>query len=81
MAGLYVAAFLRNFSRTRREVGQARPDDPVPALALATTIAFLTLLQMGVLENWFEVTRVTFVAWAMFGVVSKELDARREDGS
>ena len=51
-------------------------DDPLPALALATTVAFLTLLQMGILENWFEVTRVTFVAWAMFAVLSKELDAR-----
>jgi len=78
MAGLYVAAFLRTFHHTRREVARARRDDPVPALALATTIAFLTLLQMGILENWFEVTRVTFVAWAMFAVVCKELNARAE---
>jgi hypothetical protein len=53
----------------------------VPALALATTVAFLTLLQMGILENWFEVTRVTFIAWAMFAVVCKELDARAEETS
>jgi hypothetical protein len=81
MAGLYVTAFLRSFHRTRREVGHARRDDPLPALALATTIAFLTLLQMGVLENWFEVTRVTFVAWAMFAVVCKELDARAKEAT
>lgn len=81
MAGLYVAAFLRTFHRARSEVANARRDDPLPALALATTIAFLTLLQMGVLDNWFEVTRVTFIAWTMFAVVSKELDARTEETS
>jgi transcriptional regulator with XRE-family HTH domain len=81
MAGLYVLALLRSFASTRREVARARRGDPVPALALATAIAFLTLLQMGVLENWFEVTRVTFLAWAMFAVVCKELDARAERGS
>ena len=81
MAGLYVAAFLRSFHLARREVARARHDDPLPALTLATTIAFLTLLQMGVLDNWFEVTRVTFIAWAMFAVVTKELDTRAEDAS
>jgi hypothetical protein len=81
MAGLYIAAFVRSFGRARQEVTQARRNDPVPALALATTIAFLTLLQMGVLENWFEVTRVTFIAWTMFAVVSKELDARAEEAT
>lgn len=76
IAGLYLAVFLRSFQRTQREVARARRDDPLPALTLATTIAFLTLLQMGLLENWFEVTRVTFLAWTMFAVVCKELDAR-----
>jgi hypothetical protein len=79
ISGIYVAAFLRSFRRTRLEVGQAQRDDPLPALALATTIAFLTLLQMGILENWLEVTRVTFVAWAMLAVVNKEVDARAEE--
>jgi hypothetical protein len=54
----------------------SRSGDPLPALALATVIAFLTLVQMAFLENWFEVTRVTFVAWALLAVSSKELDAR-----
>jgi hypothetical protein len=81
MTGLYSTAFLRSFGRARHQVIKARRNDPLPALALATAIAFLTLLQMGVLENWFEVTRVTFIAWAMFAVVSKELDARAEEAT
>jgi DNA-binding XRE family transcriptional regulator/O-antigen ligase len=76
VVGVYLAALLRSFRIARREIAAAIPGDPVPALALATTLGFLTLLQMGFLENWLEVTRVTFVAWAMFAVVSKELDAQ-----
>ncbi len=45
-------------------------------MLLATAIAFLTLVQMAFLENWLEVTRLTFVAWAMLAVSAKELDAR-----
>ena len=48
----------------------------LPALMIATFVAFLTLLQMAFLENWFEVTRITFVIWMMFAVCCKELDAR-----
>ena len=46
------------------------------ALLLATFVAFLTLLQMAFLENWFEVTRITFIVWMMFAVCCKELDGR-----
>jgi hypothetical protein len=56
--------------RTRRR------GDPLPALILATFVAFLTIVQMALLESWFEVTRVTFVIWMMFAVCCKELDAR-----
>ena len=55
------------------------PDDSLPSLALATMIAFLTLVQMAFLENWFEVTRITFVAWAMLAVVLKEFGATVAD--
>ena len=76
IVGVYLAALLRSFGIARREIADATPGDPVPALALATTIGFLTLLQMGFLENWLEVTRITFIVWAMFAVVAKELDSR-----
>ncbi len=32
---------------------------------------------MAVLENWFEVTRITFIIWIMFAVCCRELDSRR----
>jgi DNA-binding XRE family transcriptional regulator len=76
MAGIYLAAGFRSFRLARWEIAHATRDDPLPALVLATTIGFLTLLQMGFLDNWLEVTRVTFIVWAMFGVVTKELDSR-----
>jgi len=78
IVGTYLAALLRIGHLARRTISAASGDDPVPALALATTIGFLTLLQMGLLENWLEVTRVSFVVWAMFAVVLKELDARSD---
>ena len=74
--GIYVAALLRIGRITKREIAIATGSDPVPALAVATTIGFLTLLQMGFLENWLEVTRITFLVWLMFAVVAKELDSR-----
>ena len=41
-------------------------------------MAFVTLVQMALLENWLEVTRVTFIAWAMLAVCLKEFDSRDE---
>ena len=76
MGGIYVAAALRGLRLSKWEIAHADKNDPLPALALATAIGFLTLLQMGLLENWFEVTRVTFIVWIMLGVVTKEIDAR-----
>jgi hypothetical protein len=79
--GVYLAALARSARLARSQIARARPGDPLPALALATMTAFLLLLQMGLLENWLEVARVTFVAWAMLGVVCKELDARQDEAS
>jgi len=36
-------------------------------------------LQMALLENWFEVTRLTFLTWIIFAVVTKEFGAREAD--
>jgi DNA-binding XRE family transcriptional regulator len=76
IAGMYLIMLGRSLRLAKLAIARATPGDPLPALVLATAIGFLTLLQMGFLENWFEVTRVTFIAWAMLGVVMKELDAR-----
>jgi transcriptional regulator with XRE-family HTH domain len=76
IAGVYLIVLLRSLRLAKRAIARATPGDPLPALVLATAIGFLALLQMGFLENWFEVTRVTFIAWAILGVVMKELDDR-----
>jgi hypothetical protein len=44
-------------------------------LLITTTIAFFALLQMGLLENWLEVTRLTFISWALLAISTKEFDA------
>jgi hypothetical protein len=76
VVSVYLVALLRVFRTSRQLIIRAIPGDPLPALALATTIAFLTLMQMAFLENWLEVTRITFIAWVMLAVVAKELDSR-----
>jgi hypothetical protein len=62
----------------RLVVRRRRRGDPLPALVIATFVAFLTILQMALLENWFEVSRVTFTIWIMFAICSRELDAREQ---
>jgi hypothetical protein len=63
---------------TLRTIRSPQPGDPLPALLLACAVSFVVLLQMGLLENWWEVTRVTFIAWLLLGVTSKELSQRGE---
>jgi DNA-binding XRE family transcriptional regulator len=72
--GLAIGKAVRLALTTMRD---ATTNDPLPALALATAISFLLLLQMGFLDNWLEVPRVTVPAWLILGVVTKEVDARR----
>lgn len=78
VVGVYLWALIRSGRLARQTIAAADGADSVPALALAATIGLLTLLQMAMLENWLEVTRLTFVVWAMLAVVSKEIDARAE---
>ena len=76
IVGIYLAAVLRCTGQAKRLIATGSTGDALPAIALATTIGFLTLLQMGFLENWLEVTRITFLVWVMLAVVAKELDSR-----
>lgn len=52
---------------------------PLVGLALAAVIAFVLLLQMALLGNWLEVTRLTMVSWILLAVVVKETDALRAE--
>lgn len=75
--GLYLLAVFRSSSLLmrvlRRPLGSG---DPLPALLLASTIAFVVLLQLAALENWLEVTRITFLSWSLLAVVTRESEAR-----
>jgi len=73
---IYFGPFLRSARMAVFSMERARPGDPLPALLLASVISFLTLLQMGVLDNWLETTRVTFTSWILFAVAHKEFRAR-----
>jgi hypothetical protein len=80
IVGVYLTATGRVSRVTFRTIHSAAPGDPLPALLVATSVAFLVLLQMGILENWLEVTRVTFPAWLLLGVTTREL-AQRGDAA
>jgi hypothetical protein len=76
LTGIYVVAAGQTIKMTRRAINSRKPADPLPALLLACSAGFVVLLQMGFLENWLEVTRVTFLVWMLLGVTSKELRQR-----
>jgi transcriptional regulator with XRE-family HTH domain len=76
MVAVYLVATGTAINLTFRTRRRPVPGDPLPALALACAIGFLVLLQMGLLENWLEVTRITFPAWMLLGVTSKEFASR-----
>jgi transcriptional regulator with XRE-family HTH domain len=77
IVALYLWAFAYSLRMTLSSVRTAQDGDPLPALLCASTVAFFVLLQMAMFENWFEITRLTFLSWIIFAVVTKEFDARR----
>jgi DNA-binding XRE family transcriptional regulator len=76
IGGLYLFVWARVLAMTRRAIRSARQSDPVLGLLIGAAVAFTTLPQMALLENWLEVTRVTFVSWALLAVATKELANR-----
>jgi hypothetical protein len=81
IACIYFLATSHVLRLTIRNLRISGSGDPLPALLIATSIAFIALLQMGFLDNWFETTRATFLIWTMLAVVTKELSARSASGS
>ncbi|MEJ7797203.1 MAG: helix-turn-helix domain-containing protein [Solirubrobacteraceae bacterium] len=73
----YVWALVRSLRMALASGRAALPGDPLPALCCASTVAFFVLLQMGTLDNWLEVTRITFIAWIVLAVAVKEFEGRR----
>ncbi len=76
MVFIYLAALVRAGRLTLTLRRLAPRGDPLPALALASTVGFFVLLQMGILQSWLEVTRLTFPTWILLAVVTKEFHAR-----
>jgi transcriptional regulator with XRE-family HTH domain len=72
---MYGRALLHAGSRMLARAREQRRDDPLPALLLATTVAFFVVLQMAFLENWLEVARVTIPSWMLLAVCVKELES------
>jgi len=78
LIAMYAFALVKAGRLTLRAIRERLPGDPLPALLLACTLAFSVLLQLAALDNWLEVTRITFLAWALLAIGAKELEARRE---
>lgn len=76
MVVLYVRGLFGAGRIAHKTMRSTTGDDPLPALALATTVAFFLLLQMGFLENWWEVARATVPTWMMLAICTKEFVAR-----
>ena len=76
---VYVRALTQAARMALSGLRAAAARDPLPAIAFGTTVAFLLLLQMALLENWLEVTRLTFLAWGLLAVTSREFNARGAD--
>ena len=75
---IYLRALLLSGRMTLESMRSAPPRDPLPAIALATTVAFFLLIQMAFLENWWEVARVTIPSWILLGVCIREAETRAE---
>ena len=76
MVVIYLRALFESGRLTFASMRSARTQDPLPALALATTVAFFLLLQVAFLENWWEVARATVPSWMMLAICAKEFGAR-----
>jgi hypothetical protein len=78
---VYGRAFIASVRMSLTALRLAPDGDPLPGLLLASTVGFFVLLQMAILENWWEVTRLTFIAWTLLAVATKEFEAKYGPGS
>jgi len=76
MVAIYGRAFVDCVRMSLTALRRAPEGDPLPGLMLASTAGFFVIIQMAILENWWEVTRLTFILWAVFAVATKEFEAR-----
>lgn len=80
IVALYIRALVGSTRMTLVSMREATRGDALPALLLASTVAFFVLLQMAFLDNWLEVVRITVPAWILLAVATKEFEARHGGG-
>jgi transcriptional regulator with XRE-family HTH domain len=76
IAFIYFRATSYALRRTFSAVARGTPGDPLPGVLIASSVAFVVLVQMALLDNWLEVTRATMLAWALLAITAKEYSAR-----
>lgn len=76
MVAIYGRALVDSTRMSLKALRSAPDGDPLPGLMLASTAGFFVIIQMAILENWWEVTRLTFILWTVFAVATKEFEAR-----
>ena len=76
MVAIYGRAFMDSVRMSLTALRRAPDGDPLPGLMLASAAGFFVIIQMAILENWWEVTRLTFILWIVFAVATKEFEAR-----
>jgi hypothetical protein len=81
ITGVYVLVLISTTRLTLRVTRRPQSGDALPALAIASTVALFVLVQMAALDNWLEVTRLSFVTWALLAVTHREADWRRNDSA
>jgi hypothetical protein len=81
MVALYFMALVQAGRMVITALRRPRSGDPLVALAFGSAAAFYLLLQLAFLDNWLEVTRITFFSWALLAVTTKEFSARYGGGT
>jgi transcriptional regulator with XRE-family HTH domain len=77
VTGVYVAGTAHALRMARRALHHP-VRNALPGLLIGCAVGFATLLQMAILENWLEVTRVTFISWILLAIAGKELGAQEQ---
>lgn len=76
LVALYGRALVDSVRMTLTALRRAPDGDPLPGLLLASTAGFFVIIQMAILSNWWEVTRITFILWTLFAIATKEYETR-----
>jgi transcriptional regulator with XRE-family HTH domain len=76
MVAMYLMALVQAGRMAITALRRPRPGDPLTALAFGSAAAFYLLVQLAFLDNWLEVTRITFFSWALLAITTKEFSAR-----